>query len=57
MERLLSTLNAIRLTQQARLEYFAFLMRHSTDAPVDEESLPDLPFLTIADLMEYEQEL
>ncbi|XP_077545762.1 uncharacterized protein LOC144158621 [Haemaphysalis longicornis] len=57
MERILCTLNAIKLTQQAHSEFFAILMKQATDDCVDEGSLPALPFMTTADLLEYEEEL
>lgn len=55
MERILCTLNAIKLTQQAHSELFAILMRQAADDCVDEGSLPALPFMTTADLLEYEE--
>lgn len=49
------TLNAIKLTQQAHSEFFAILMKQASDDCVDEGSLPELPFMTTADLLEYEE--
>lgn len=58
MERVLSTLNQIRTVQQTQTRLLAELRNRSEDSGAEERSqLPDLPFQTVRDLMEWDEQM
>lgn len=58
MERVLSTLNKIKMVQQTQTQLLAELRNRSEDSGAEERSqLPDLPFQTVRDLMEWDEQM
>uniref|UniRef100_A0A224YQD1 DUF4806 domain-containing protein n=1 Tax=Rhipicephalus zambeziensis TaxID=60191 RepID=A0A224YQD1_9ACAR len=58
MERVLCTLNQIKVAQQTQTQLLAELMNRSDDTRVEERRLlPDLPFHTVRDLLEWDGQL
>ncbi|XP_077561351.1 uncharacterized protein LOC144176636 isoform X2 [Haemaphysalis longicornis] len=57
MQRILTTLNEIKLTQQKHSQCLAQLLSGSENEPHHSQEIPQLPFAKIEDLLEFDEEL
>ncbi|KAH7985066.1 hypothetical protein HPB52_024332 [Rhipicephalus sanguineus] len=57
MERILTLLNSIKITQQIHTDYFSVLMKKNEDALLEQVDLPDLPFSSLFAFQQFDEGL
>ncbi|XP_049514762.1 uncharacterized protein LOC119436574 [Dermacentor silvarum] len=57
MERILSTLNTVKVVQQTHTQLLAKLKTNAEEVCPESQNLPNLPFLTTRDMVDWDAEL